>query len=109
MWKNIVDSFKYLPVAAVVGQRIFCVHGGLSPLLHQMCALNSIKRPIENDDHPVITDLLWSDPNHISPGWETNFERGVSVTFGKDVVDGFLKKYDFDMVCRSHQVVEEGY
>jgi serine/threonine-protein phosphatase PP1 catalytic subunit len=36
VWKNIVDSFKFLPIAAVIGQRIFCVHGGLSPQLHQL-------------------------------------------------------------------------
>ena len=88
-----MDSFKYLPIAAVVARRIFCVHGGLSPLLHQINTHNNIKRPIDNDSNSIITDLLWSDPNAISPGWETNFERGVSFTFGRDVLDGFLKKY----------------
>ena len=31
LWKTICDTFNYLPITAVVGDRIFCVHGGLSP------------------------------------------------------------------------------
>merc|ERR1711865_69150 len=36
-------------------------------------------------------------------------DRGVSFTFGHDVVTGFLEKHDLDLVCRAHQVVEDGY
>lgn len=36
-------------------------------------------------------------------------ERGVSYIFGPDVISSFLKKNDMDLVCRAHQVVEEGY
>lgn len=36
-------------------------------------------------------------------------ERGVSYIFGPDVISNFLKKNDMDLVCRAHQVVEEGY
>jgi len=41
-------------------------------------------------------------------GWGEN-ERGVSFTFGGDIVSKFLKKHDLDLVCRAHQVVEDGY
>ena len=36
-------------------------------------------------------------------------ERGVSYTFGPDVVSAFNKKHDIDLICRAHQVVEDGY
>jgi serine/threonine-protein phosphatase PP1 catalytic subunit len=41
-------------------------------------------------------------------GWQEN-DRGVSYTFGPDVVDRFLQKHDLELVCRAHQVVEDGY
>ncbi len=41
-------------------------------------------------------------------GWGEN-ERGVSFIFGSNVVSNFLKDQDIDLVCRAHQVVEEGY
>lgn len=53
--------------------------------------------------------MLWSDPTSKFEGWSNNFERGVSFVYGSKVIDKFLKDNDFDLVCRSHQVVEEGY
>merc|ERR1719396_31983 len=41
-------------------------------------------------------------------GWGEN-DRGVSFTFGEDIVAQFLRKMDLDLVCRAHQVVEDGY
>jgi len=52
--------------------------------------------------------LLWSDPQRDVDGWQPN-DRGVSSVFGADVVTNFLKKHDLDLICRAHQVVEEGY
>ena len=56
----------------------------------------------------MLCDLLWSDPDKDTQGWGEN-ERGVSFTFGSDYVQMFCKKHDLDLVCRAHQVVEEGY
>lgn len=36
-------------------------------------------------------------------GWGEN-DRGVSFTFGAEVVAKFLRKHDFDLICRAHQV-----
>jgi serine/threonine-protein phosphatase PP1 catalytic subunit len=33
----------------------------------------------------------------------------VSFTFGEDVVAQFLRRHDLDLICRAHQVVEDGY
>merc|ERR1712048_608982 len=34
---------------------------------------------------------------------------GVSFIFGADSVSEFLQRHDLDLVCRAHQVVEDGY
>ena len=36
-------------------------------------------------------------------------DRGVSFTSSQDRVSDFLMKNDMDLVCRAHQVVEDGY
>ena len=41
-------------------------------------------------------------------GWGYN-TRGVSYTFDHEVIREFLKQHDLDIVCRAHQVVEDGY
>ena len=40
-------------------------------------------------------------------GWGNN-DRGVSVTFNETVLKNFLGKNDLDLLCRVHQVVEDG-
>ena len=108
LWKTFTDCFNCLPVAAVVDEKIFCVHGGLSPEHHSMDQIRRLMRPTDVPDAGIICDLLWSDPDKELEGWGEN-DRGVSFTFGSDVVTKFLKKHDLDLVCRAHQVVEDGY
>lgn len=51
----------------------------------------------------LLCDLLWSDPDKDTNGWGEN-DRGVSFTFGSDVVSKFLNRHDLDLICRAHQV-----
>ncbi|OQO08509.1 Serine/threonine-protein phosphatase PP-Z [Cryoendolithus antarcticus] len=108
IWKTFVDTFNTLPIAAIVAGKIFCVHGGLSPSLGHMDDIRNIARPTDVPDYGLLNDLLWSDPADMEADWEAN-ERGVSYCFGKKVIMEFLAKHDFDLVCRAHMVVEDGY
>ncbi|KAI9354036.1 Metallo-dependent phosphatase-like protein [Pilaira anomala] len=108
IWKHFVDVFNTMPIAGLIGNRIFCVHGGLSPSMESMNQISLIQRPIEIPEYGLLNDLLWSDPSEESPDWSEN-DRGVSVCFGRKNVDDFLNKFDLDLVCRAHMVVEDGY
>ena len=50
-------------------------------------------------DQGLLCDLLWSDPDKETQGWGEN-DRGVSYTFGAEVVAKFLYKHDLDLICR---------
>ncbi|KAK9462596.1 phosphoprotein phosphatase [Lipomyces oligophaga] len=108
VWKTFVDCFNTLPIAAIVASKIFCVHGGLSPVLNSMDEIRGIVRPTDVPDYGLLNDLLWSDPTDTPNEWEDN-ERGVSYCFGKSAINKFLSKFEFDLVCRAHMVVEDGY
>jgi len=108
LWKRFQDVFNVLPFAAVVDDKIFCLHAGLSPDLNTPEQIKSIARPTEVPDTGLLCDLLWSDPEADISGWAEN-DRGVSYTFGADVVSKFLQKHDYDLIVRAHQVVEDGY
>lgn len=105
------------------------MHGGLSPELQNMEQIKRIIRPtgsrhacfnlflicitrllnsLDIPDTGLLCDLLWADPDKDIVGWGEN-DRGVSFTFGEDVVAQFLRRHDLDLVCRAHQVVEDGY
>jgi serine/threonine-protein phosphatase PP1 catalytic subunit len=108
VWRGFTDVFNCLPLAAIVSEKIFCVHGGLSPHLKQMDDVKRIHRPVDIPEWGLLNDLLWSDPADGVQGWEDN-DRGVSYVFGRDIISGFLQKHDLDLVCRGHMVVEDGY
>lgn len=108
LWKQFTDTFNCMPVAALVEERVLCMHGGISPELQSYDQIHKILRPTDVPDSGLICDLLWADPEEGRQGWGQN-DRGVSWTFGPDVVERFCQQHDLDMICRAHQVVEEGF
>mmetsp|Transcript_3888 Transcript_3888/g.7831 ORF Transcript_3888/g.7831 Transcript_3888/m.7831 type:complete len:345 (-) Transcript_3888:8-1042(-) len=108
LWKTFTDCFNCLPCSAIIDEKIICMHGGLSPELTTMEQVKRIMRPTDVPDTGLLCDLLWSDPDKDVIGWGEN-DRGVSFTFGEDIVATFLRKHDLDLICRAHQVVEDGY
>ena len=108
LWKSFVDLFNCLPIAASIDDKIFIVHGGLSPELKTVEQIQKIMRPTDVPEEGLLCDILWSDPDENASGWGAN-DRGVSVTFNEKVLKNFLEKNELDLLCRAHQVVEDGY
>ena len=108
MWQKFCAVFNVLPFAAIISERIFCVHGGISPHLENLDQIRNLRRPTPIPDDGLICDLVWADPEPEITGWAES-DRGVSYIFGADVISAFLEKYDFDLLVRAHQVVEDGY
>lgn len=52
-----------MPIAAIIDEKIFCCHGGLSPDLQDMEQIRRIVRPTDVPDTGLLCDLLWSDPD----------------------------------------------
>jgi serine/threonine-protein phosphatase PP1 catalytic subunit len=108
LWKVFSDVFNCLPAAALIEEKILCMHGGLSPELQSLQQISNIDRPCDVPDMGLLCDLLWSDPDGSISGWGDN-DRGVSFVFGADIVTNFLQRQDLDLIVRAHQVVEDGY
>jgi len=108
LWKIFTDCFNCLPVACLLDDKILCMHGGLSAELEKVDQIKEIVRPSDVPEQGLLCDLLWSDPEENPNGFGPN-DRGVSVTFNSKIVSNFLKNNDLDLICRAHQVVEEGY
>ena len=108
LWRSFTDLFNFLPVAAIIDDKILCMHGGLSPELKNLQNIENISRPTDIPDSGLLCDLLWSDPDKEVLEYDEN-DRGVSVIFGEKIVEDFNKKNDLDLIIRAHQVVDEGY
>lgn len=113
IWKSFIDVFNTLPIAATINDKIFCIHGGLSPDLHDLNQIEELKRPTDIPDKGLLADLLWSDPDPLikqfsMKNWPKN-DRGVSYCFGRKHVDYWCSKFNIDLIVRGHMVVEDGY
>ena len=108
LWKNFTDMFNWLPIAALIDDKILCVHGGLSPDLENIEQLYDIIRPTDVPNSGLLCDILWSDPSTEVDDWGQN-ERGISYIYSLTVIKKFLEQNNLDLICRAHQVVEDGY
>jgi diadenosine tetraphosphatase ApaH/serine/threonine PP2A family protein phosphatase len=109
LWERFQVIFSWLPFAAIVDNSIFCVHGGLSPLLLTLQTLIDLQLPIETYiGTPLLSDLVWSDPNDGILGFQPNC-RGSGQVFGADTVATFLKANNLKLLVRAHQCCFNGY
>ena len=53
------DVFNWLPLTALISNKILCMHGGLSPDLVSLEQLRHLERPIDPECAGIHVDLLW--------------------------------------------------
>jgi len=106
-WKLFNEIFDLMPLCAVIDKTIFCVHGGLSPLITTIDQIRLINRKGEIPHEGAICDLLWSDPTDENETWVFN-SRGCGWMFGYKVANEFNQINGVELICRAHQLAGEG-
>lgn len=106
--------FDCLPVAAIINNRFFCIHGGMSPELKSVKDINKLHRFREPPENGLLCDLLWSDPVNNDSGSQYqkylfNEQRGCSYFFGVEAVTKFLKNNKLLSIIRAHEVQYDGF
>jgi diadenosine tetraphosphatase ApaH/serine/threonine PP2A family protein phosphatase len=106
-WKYCTQVFDYLTLAALIDGKILCVHGGLSPDVKTLDQIRTIPRNQEIPHEGPFCDLMWSDPEDIET-WQVS-PRGAGYLFGSKVTTDFNRVNNLELICRAHQLVQEGY
>mmetsp|Transcript_16342 Transcript_16342/g.46495 ORF Transcript_16342/g.46495 Transcript_16342/m.46495 type:complete len:328 (-) Transcript_16342:199-1182(-) len=131
VWRYCTEIFDYLSLAALIEDKIFCVHGGLSPSINTLddvhenqhatsepmnvhvCArvcvgqIRMLDRKQEVPHDGAMCDLMWSDPEDMT-GWGLS-PRGAGYLFGGDVVSEFNHQNNIQCIARAHQLQMDGY
>ncbi|XP_951856.1 serine/threonine protein phosphatase pp2a catalytic subunit, putative [Theileria annulata] len=107
IWKCFTDLFDFLPLAALIENKIFCPHAGLSPSIDSLDHIRKLDRIQEIPHEGAMCDLLWSDPEERT-GWGLS-PRGAGFTFGYDITKAFNQNNGLDLIARAHQLTMEGY
>merc|ERR1711865_493582 len=106
VWRYCTEIFDYLSLAALIEDKVFCVHGGLSPSINPLDDIRSIDRKQEVPHDGAMCDLMWSDPEDLE-GWGLS-PRGAGYLFGADIVKTFNHANGIELIARAHQLVMEG-
>ena len=112
MWKLAMETLECLPLAALVGERIYCVHGGIGPSLTRVEDINKIDHAQRRQEIPVIgeiPEMLMSNPVDGISGFVYQEEDSPWMNYGSDVAAMFCEVNNLDMIVRSHQLAMDGY
>jgi len=107
-WKYSCELFDLLPLVALIDNKIWCVHGGLSPEGKQIDSFRFINRFQDVPQEGLFCDALWSDPEEMDDTWMVS-PRGGGFLFNLDPVREFNHINSTTLICRAHQIVDEGY
>ncbi len=127
IWETINQVFDRLPLAAIIDEDIFCIHGGIPrpvdgvnqvDLIMQVPPVAGIAPPYPHE-HPVLSHVahqcLWSDP--VKNDEETRMDgagfgsnpRGMKAQcFGRAAIDSFLSQNDLSYIIRAHEKTVDG-
>jgi diadenosine tetraphosphatase ApaH/serine/threonine PP2A family protein phosphatase len=108
--ETIFDSFcsvfSYLPLAAVLQNKYFCVHGGIGPSIDTIEAIEAIERPIDRDSAiEAVRMLVWADPSDFCLEFDRS-SRGEGVCYGALAVRKFLQQNGLTGIIRGHECVD---
>ena len=107
-WNYFLEVFDLLPLGGIINGQVFGIHGGISPETRTVDQIRTIDRNMEIPSSGPFCDLMWSDPENISDGWEIS-NRGAGWLFGAKPVEEFNHVNGFKVILRAHQLVQEGY
>lgn len=120
-----------MSLAALIEDKILCVHGGIGTTIRTIDEIELIQRPLEISHDPktvnslftyksqyqqkIALELLWSDPVINEEDMENclNSDRDIFNTkqimrFGTARSNKFMQENNLNMIVRSHEPVMEG-
>ena len=99
---SVFPFFNALPIAHIVDDSVFVVHGG--PAVKRNLTVAELNALHRDADPPAeaLFDMLWSDP--IRAG-----HHGRGAAYREADTDVFLKAVDCKFLLRSHEMMMQGY
>ncbi|MBS3781461.1 MAG: metallophosphoesterase [Candidatus Thermoplasmatota archaeon] len=104
LFREIVSLYDRFPVAMVIGNEYFAVHGGIPEGITSYFEIMDLNHGDER-----YKEIFWNDPTEEIDTFQPNFQRGGYKRYGEKAVESFLKVNDLSMIIRAHQVQKNGY
>jgi protein phosphatase len=102
-----IDLFNYLPLASILQNNIFCVHGGICSELETPNQIKLIHRPLPNFNDSLVEGLVWND-SFLGVEKFTKSSRNSGYLFGRKHVIKFLQENSLKMIIRARESAQNG-
>lgn len=103
------ELFSQFPVAALVNNEIFLVHGGIPNTTSSIEDIKRIKKGDIEAKDPTLMQLLWNDPTEDVKGWAPS-PRGHGIyLYGEEPFKEFLETNGISIMVRAHSFFVEGF
>jgi len=112
VYSRLEELYKYMQLAAVVGGRVFAVHGGIpvnSPRVEELNAIKLGSDELLMPEDSTAFQLLWNDPTDLVSNFAESPRGPGAYLFGETITTSFLKKNKLSAIVRGHEYVPEGY
>eukprot|EP00826_Nyctotherus_ovalis_P013351 TRINITY_DN1359_c0_g2_i1.p1 TRINITY_DN1359_c0_g2~~TRINITY_DN1359_c0_g2_i1.p1 ORF type:complete len:624 (+),score=117.54 TRINITY_DN1359_c0_g2_i1:759-2630(+) len=118
VFQTVNDTFSWLPIAAIIEEKVLCIHAGIGPNLTKVESLLKIQRPIGLHldrlvpEAGILFDALWSDPaSNLEAGYKRNPLRSIDniVSYGADKINQFLFNNKLELIIRGHEIALDGF
>lgn len=118
LWRVFVSTFDYMPLIAIIEEKIFCCHSGMSPSV-QFSGVSNLQefrdyvvkltpRPTEINTSILMAHYTWSEPDAEVDTWEQN-PAGLAYLYGSSVINDFCERLKIQQIIRSNELLERGY
>lgn len=102
------NTFKYLPLAALVNKKIFCVHGGISQYIRRVEEIKGFQKALKIPQGGPVCDLLWADPRDGIQDYYPS-DRKVSYYYGWKAAKKFMNENNLKLIVRAHEAISNGH
>lgn len=112
VWQRLNALFNWMPLAALIENKILCMHGGIGRSMEHISEIDALQRPLTMETGGLLLmDLLWSDPteNDRIQGVHPNARGPGLVSFGPDRVHHYCEVNDLQLIVRAHECVMDGF
>jgi diadenosine tetraphosphatase ApaH/serine/threonine PP2A family protein phosphatase len=110
VFKAICDVFEMLPLAAVLDERVLCLHGGFSRELRNIYSIDDVVRPVTlSKKERLVADLLWGEPGEGQLEPESDPLGLGASRFSEKQLRTLLYENELDILIRGKDVVSGGF
>ena len=109
LYQSFESLFNSMPIAAVVNNEVFCVHGGITGHAMAIEEIMRLDRFIDIPNSGAMCELLWNDPIDENCEFIESSDRNIGSMFGAAATEEFFRINGIRMVIRAHQTKKFGF